>query len=130
MPHGRIEAERVRELSAVDEPGDQSLARRIVEGRCRPGPEGEARALGRWPSQASYSVWSEGLWQAVLKTRHPLNPNWAVRLGCDVARFGNLGFSPPEWTDALDQARQLIAASLPVGEVADSAAINPVGEKT
>jgi len=48
---------------------------------------------------------------------------------CDVARFTNLGFTAGEWTNALDQARHLIAASLPVGEVADSAAGGPTGEK-
>ncbi len=55
----------------------------------RPGPEGEARALGRWPSQGSYSVWSEGLWQKVTATRHKIATHWPVQIGCDVARFGD-----------------------------------------
>lgn len=55
----------------------------------RPGPLAESRVLGRWPSQAAYSVWSDSLWQAVLGTRHALRPAWPVRIGCDVARFGD-----------------------------------------
>ncbi|HEY1379853.1 MAG TPA: hypothetical protein VGF55_23835 [Gemmataceae bacterium] len=47
---------------------------------------------------------------------------------CDVARFANVGFNTDEWAAALDQVRHLIAASLPVGEAADSAAVSPDGE--
>ena len=55
----------------------------------RPGPLCEARVLGRWPSQAAYSVWSDALWQTTLAARHELDERWAVQIGCDVARFGD-----------------------------------------
>jgi hypothetical protein len=48
---------------------------------------------------------------------------------CDVTRFANAGFSTDDWAAALDQARSLTTESLPVGEVAGSAAARPVGEK-
>jgi hypothetical protein len=47
---------------------------------------------------------------------------------CDVARFANLRISADEWADMLDQARRVTAASLPVGEPAGSAAVDPTGE--
>lgn len=55
----------------------------------RPGPQMEARALGRWPSQATYGVWSDSLWKAATLT-FPFSPDPAVlpRIGCDPARFG------------------------------------------
>lgn len=34
----------------------------------RPGPLAEARLLGRWPSQATNGVWSDGAWQADRKS--------------------------------------------------------------
>src|SRR5262249_8488632 len=54
----------------------------------RPGPRAEASVLGRWPSRGLRTVWSEGLWEKMLATRHELNEDWPVQIGCDVARFG------------------------------------------
>lgn len=54
----------------------------------RPGPLAEARLLGRWPSQATNSVWSDGVWQASERTELP-EPKEAPEIGCDVARFGD-----------------------------------------
>src|SRR5437764_131014 len=48
---------------------------------------------------------------------------------CDVARFANVGFTDDEWAAVLNQARNRIASSLPVGEAANSASVDPVGEK-
>jgi hypothetical protein len=55
----------------------------------RPGPIAEARLLGRWPSQATDNVWSDGAWSAseVLALPEPLNQ--PVEIGCDVARYGD-----------------------------------------
>lgn len=56
----------------------------------RPGPEMEARGLGRWPSQATHGVWSEALWQAALTPRpFAPAPGTLPQLGCDVARKGH-----------------------------------------
>lgn len=35
----------------------------------RPGPEMEARAMGLWPSQGTYGVWSEALWKLCCELR-------------------------------------------------------------
>jgi hypothetical protein len=40
---------------------------------------------------------------------------------CDLARFARLGFGADEWGVVLDRARDLVAASLPVGEAAGAA---------
>jgi hypothetical protein len=57
----------------------------------RPGPIAEARLLGRWPSQATNNVWSDGAFQSAcaLILSEPDEP---VQVGCDVARFGD------DWT--------------------------------
>jgi hypothetical protein len=52
----------------------------------RPGPEMEARGLGRWPSSGTYGVWSDALWQAALSRLGP--PLDVPQVGCDVARYG------------------------------------------
>ena len=54
----------------------------------RPGPIAEARWLGRWPSQGTYGVWNEALWEAVLR---PQEESTLIlpEIGCDVARFGD-----------------------------------------
>lgn len=58
----------------------------------RPDSDFEGRVLGRWPSQASDSIWSEALWDSVTTKRPEL---WAEskkhppELGCDRARFGD-----------------------------------------
>lgn len=54
----------------------------------RPGPLAESRMLGRWPSQATNTVWSDASWTAAESSQldegdHP------VEIGCDVARFGD-----------------------------------------
>lgn len=54
----------------------------------RPGPVAEARLLGRWPSQATNSVWSDGAWQASELLLLP-EPDEPIEIGCDVARFGD-----------------------------------------
>lgn len=56
----------------------------------RPGPEGEARALGRRPSAGTYGVWSESLWRraAEPQNREPLITEMP-EIGCDVARYGD-----------------------------------------
>jgi hypothetical protein len=54
----------------------------------RPGPIAESRLLGRWPSQATNSVWSDGLWQACATLVLPLSDS-PIEIGCDVARFGD-----------------------------------------
>jgi hypothetical protein len=53
----------------------------------RPDPWFESRVLGRWPSQATQSVWSEALWDMATWVG-PLPQEPAV-IGCDVARFGD-----------------------------------------
>jgi hypothetical protein len=55
----------------------------------RPGPLAEARILGRWPSQGTYGVWSDGAWEA---TGHELPLPTVATLpvvGVDVALFGD-----------------------------------------
>lgn len=52
----------------------------------RPGPLFESRVLGRWPSQGSYSVWSEAAWNACLRQQEL---GGLLQIGCDVARFGD-----------------------------------------
>lgn len=58
----------------------------------RPGPIAESRLLGRWPSQGTYGVWSDGDWQAAVATVLDLPPRMLPEIGCDVARFGD------DWT--------------------------------
>ena len=54
----------------------------------RPGPQMEARALGRWPSAATFGLWSDSLWTAAQK-RIDIMPLVLPEIGCDVARFGD-----------------------------------------
>lgn len=54
-----------------------------------PEPRAEAGVLGRWPSRGVRTIWSEALWELLLRTRHELNDAWPVQIGCDVARFGD-----------------------------------------
>jgi hypothetical protein len=57
------------------------------EGRWwRPGAVAEARLLGRYPSQGSYSIFSERDFDLSLVEREPAGE---VEIGCDVARFGD-----------------------------------------
>src|SRR6516164_11069803 len=55
----------------------------------RPGPLFEARAAGMWPSQATYSVWSNWLWNACEKSVGEIPKNSIPEIGCDVVRFGD-----------------------------------------
>lgn len=55
-----------------------------------PGPLFESRVLGRWPSGGIDQVWSEALWEAVLKPQSIAQK--PLEIGCDVARFGD------DWT--------------------------------
>jgi hypothetical protein len=58
----------------------------------RPGPVAEARLLGRFPSQAAYSVWSDADWQAACRENMaPLELPVKVlpEIGIDVARWGD-----------------------------------------
>src|SRR5262249_30074526 len=51
----------------------------------RPGPEFEARALGRWPSHGS-GVWSDALWEKCLQGEPPSYPlDTLPQIGCDCA---------------------------------------------
>lgn len=54
----------------------------------RPGPIAEARLLGRWPSQATNNVWSDGSFQAAETRILPVD-EVMEEIGCDVARFGD-----------------------------------------
>ena len=53
----------------------------------RPGPLFEGRVLGRWPSQAVNSVWSEEAWNLANTKSLPLTGR--LQIGCDVARYGD-----------------------------------------
>jgi hypothetical protein len=57
----------------------------------RPGPLMEARALGRWPSQGTYGVWSDAAWQSAVTTPRPVLWGGAQlpEVGCDGARHGD-----------------------------------------
>lgn len=55
----------------------------------RPGPIAEARLLGRWPSQATNNVWSDGAWQASEQSTLEEPNDVPCAIGCDVARFGD-----------------------------------------
>lgn len=53
----------------------------------RPGPEFESRVLGRWPSSATNTVWSQAVWELCLEQK-PI-PQEPLVVGVDVARFGD-----------------------------------------
>lgn len=54
----------------------------------RPGPIGEARLLGRWPSQGAMSVWTEAMWQYCLIPQE-FDRFGALQIGCDRAGQGD-----------------------------------------
>lgn len=54
----------------------------------RPGPIAESRMLGRWPSQATYNVWSDAAMSAAELALLDEGDN-PIEIGCDVARFGD-----------------------------------------
>ncbi len=64
-------------------PGDVQLRDRWY----RPGPVAEARLLGRRPSLAFDSVWSEFAFDLVCRLNLPAGG--PLQIGCDVARFGD-----------------------------------------
>jgi hypothetical protein len=82
-----------------------------------------------------YGLDAEGRTTAELLARLrplPLAPDvftsWQALLErCDLARFARLGFTAEEWAHAINQAREVVAASLPVGEAAGAAAAGGAG---
>ena len=54
----------------------------------RPGPIAESRLLGRWPSMASNTVWSDAAFTYVSTHDLPEGDD-PITIGCDVARFGD-----------------------------------------
>ena len=56
----------------------------------RPGPLMESRALGRYPSQSTYGVWSDRLWKlACVPNPTPVDQAILPEIGCDPARYGD-----------------------------------------
>lgn len=56
----------------------------------RPGPLMEGRALGRYPSSATYGVWSDRAWKlATGLSDHEPDLSVLPEIGCDVARHGD-----------------------------------------
>lgn len=55
----------------------------------RPGPLFESRVMGRWPSQAVGSVWSEAAFRHAETINLPEPLDSPCEIGCDVARFGD-----------------------------------------
>lgn len=55
----------------------------------RPGPIAEARLLGRWPSAATNTVWSDAAFTQAELSVIPEPTDQPVEIGCDVARFGD-----------------------------------------
>jgi intein/homing endonuclease len=55
----------------------------------RPGPEMEARGLGRWPSSGTFGVWSDNLWSGALQVLSLPHVDILPEIGCDVARLGD-----------------------------------------
>lgn len=53
----------------------------------KPGPIAESRLLGRWPTQAINSVWSEAVFDLAERTLLP--DTGPLQIGCDVARYGD-----------------------------------------
>lgn len=53
----------------------------------RPGPVAEARLLGRWPTVAVNSVFSDAAWR-IAETKI-LAAGGLLQIGCDVARYGD-----------------------------------------
>lgn len=56
----------------------------------RPGPLMEGRALGRYPSAATYGVWSDRAWRlALMMILEPPPIDQLPQIGCDVALWGD-----------------------------------------
>lgn len=57
--------------------------------RWRLGPVAQPRILGIRPTGSANSVFSEGLWQKLVRARKKLDMTWPLQVGVDVARYGN-----------------------------------------
>lgn len=55
----------------------------------RPGPEFEARVLGRWPTGSVYSIWNDAVITACETKQQELPKDTPPEIGCDVARMGD-----------------------------------------
>jgi hypothetical protein len=55
----------------------------------RPGPDGDARILGRYPSQSAYSIFSDAALDHSFRSDLKPAINSPVVIGCDVARHGD-----------------------------------------
>lgn len=61
----------------------------VLDGeRWRCGPVAQSRILGKRPTTANNSVFSERLWQKMQDTRKQLDDHFPLQIGCDVGRFG------------------------------------------
>lgn len=54
----------------------------------RPGPEFEARVLGRWPTGSVYSIWNDAVITACETKAQELPKDTPPEIGCDVAHYG------------------------------------------
>lgn len=79
--------EECRLIQADEQPGPTAF---VWEGKYyeAESPLFETQILGRWPSRAVASVWSDRALE-FLQQPIPLNPDWLVQIGCDPARFGD-----------------------------------------
>jgi hypothetical protein len=55
----------------------------------RPGPAAEARILGRRPTSAVDTIFSESTWKRVAANAYDIDSRWPIQIGVDVARFGD-----------------------------------------
>lgn len=67
----------------------EGLPRAFPKRYWRPGPEGDARVLGRYPRQPAYAVYHQGMWDTAAKGGLTAGIHTPVEIGCDVARFGD-----------------------------------------
>lgn len=83
-----IPASEHRPTDIVWPPLDFCRERGISPRHYRPGPLFEGKVLGRWPSLAVDSVWSDFAWEAAVNA--VLDPaRGRLQVGVDVARFGD-----------------------------------------
>lgn len=81
----------------VDRHGTTVTSDQVIEGAkkkfparfWRPGPDGEARICGRYPSQAAYAIFSEASLDRSFSRRPEIDWSKPIVGGCDVARFGD-----------------------------------------
>jgi hypothetical protein len=114
----RAELDRLAKRDAADPAAADALAdvlRGFLARRFRLDAEGRTTAellarLRPLPLPAA----ALAAWQALLER-------------CDLARFARLGFAADEWGPVLDRARDLVAASLPVGEAAGAVQLGGAG---